>query len=502
MVTQSKGDGFALYNGAKLPNIDSVWTEYKNTHKYAYLSKFSATSYQLFLCPFSVKHSMPSGPGIASSSGEELVFNLSNGQWSFAYSNTRQTGGYAFDTYYTFWSSVDILNTSGTTRLAASDPIPLDGMEVIEWDGDTTGLAGEGVIYMLAEYQDAVSGVAVFLNGGDLDVADVFTSNENGWGISTQYGTRSVYAFKGYAIAGVNSGNGDYTALVAYTAASAPTFDTTTFLSGLTMGLTGKGVPEIVGGTMLYNGKELPPLPEWDREKYPYAWIRKATTSATYHLMMVSEISYALTVGGVNGIAYSQENTIRYRASNGTWDDVTISSDGVSAIEGIVWANFDVLNADGSLYLAASDPVPVVDTFTRGYLLGAELRNKRPAREPVAWLYNGVRLPKLPEWDKSAYPYAYIGYFTQSSIKPPTTIIIAAAYKNPPEMKENNYGMVVVDVSEVDCLETDLENTEPVWTVTEPGCMDFYYPFFSNTDIYKEDGTLYLAASEPVPVYE
>ena len=31
-----------------------------------------------------------------------------------------------------------------------------------------------------------------------------------------------------------------------------------------------------------------------------------------------------------------------------------------------------------------------------------------PSVEPVAYLYNGVRLPKLPEWDRETYPYAYI----------------------------------------------------------------------------------------------
>ena len=29
-------------------------------------------------------------------------------------------------------------------------------------------------------------------------------------------------------------------------------------------------------------------------------------------------------------------------------------------------------------------------------------------KEPVAYLYNGVRLPALPEWDKETYPYALI----------------------------------------------------------------------------------------------
>ena len=29
-------------------------------------------------------------------------------------------------------------------------------------------------------------------------------------------------------------------------------------------------------------------------------------------------------------------------------------------------------------------------------------------KQPVAYLYNGVRLPKLPEWDRETYPYATI----------------------------------------------------------------------------------------------
>ena len=31
-------------------------------------------------------------------------------------------------------------------------------------------------------------------------------------------------------------------------------------------------------------------------------------------------------------------------------------------------------------------------------------------KEPVAYLYNGVRLPALPEWDREKYPFAVIWY--------------------------------------------------------------------------------------------
>jgi hypothetical protein len=44
------------------------------------------------------------------------------------------------------WSNFDILNADDSVHLATSDPIPLDGMNVIEWDGDTTGLEKFGTI--------------------------------------------------------------------------------------------------------------------------------------------------------------------------------------------------------------------------------------------------------------------------------------------------------------------------------------------------------------------
>jgi hypothetical protein len=43
------------------------------------------------------------------------------------------------------WSNANIYDTSNNLFLAASDPIPLDGMNVIEWDGDTTGLVSSSV---------------------------------------------------------------------------------------------------------------------------------------------------------------------------------------------------------------------------------------------------------------------------------------------------------------------------------------------------------------------
>ena len=59
-------------------------------------------------------------------------------------------------------------------------------------------------------------------------------------------------------------------------------------------------------------------------------------------------------------------------SSGGTFSDDTAP----------VWSNAEVLTLDGSVYLAASEPVPVGgiggnDDFTKGYLVGAELRRRR-----------------------------------------------------------------------------------------------------------------------------
>ena len=68
----------------------------------------------------------------------------------------------------------------------------------------------------------------------------------------------------------------------------------------------------------LYNGVKLPALPEWDKEKYPYA---------------------AMNLGANYGVLYLLDNALMAKQFQ--------------------WANFDILNEDGTLYLAASDPVPV-----------------------------------------------------------------------------------------------------------------------------------------------
>ena len=138
------------------------------------------------------------------------------------------------------------------------------------------------------------------------------------------------------------------------------------FLKGLAMGLAGKplefapGASEIVA--YLYNGVRLPKLPEWDREAYPYAFLcqhelDKETGNVV--LFVLPNIEFL----SIYGWAVSTENNLSSVSQNGgEWSALKPFEDAVSRlVVQILWANFDVLNEDGTVYLSASEPVAVYE---------------------------------------------------------------------------------------------------------------------------------------------
>ena len=149
----------------------------------------------------------------------------------------------------------------------------------------------------------------------------------------------------------------------------------------------------------LYNGVRLPALPDWDKERYPYAFIYIVTLDGTtgVHTLVVSSSSVMYYDG--NGIICPSANVgQRYTVSGEAWataarsDDFYIQRDNLIYT---VWSNFDVLNADGSVYVAASEPVH--DKFAirdwLGWLIAGLCSRPLPlgAREPVdAWLVDGI----------------------------------------------------------------------------------------------------------------
>jgi hypothetical protein len=133
-------------------------------------------------------------------------------------------------------------------------------------------------------------------------------------------------------------------------------------------------------------------------------------------------------------------------------------------------------------------------SLTFGWLVGKQIAGQRRTQEkqPTAYLYNGVRLPALPEWDKETYPYACIGKMSTDSFinvcssSPFAVIDGVCSFKG--AVLHNAYnkfgewsGFTSFNLSSY------LSYSDVLWT---------------NTDILNSDGSVYLSASDPIPVYE
>lgn len=145
----------------------------------------------------------------------------------------------------------------------------------------------------------------------------------------------------------------------------------------------------------LYNGVQLPALPEWDKEAYPYAEMY-AVSGALSAIMSVLKVTdrpadcYALgdnDYGNYEPSYHVGTNYISYKIdkTSNTWvvkasGQIEAATSGVNAN----WANYDLFNEDGTLYLAASEPVPVTTpnaayakALLMGYRTGCSIHGQR-----------------------------------------------------------------------------------------------------------------------------
>lgn len=136
--------------------------------------------------------------------------------------------------------------------------------------------------------------------------------------------------------------------------------------------------------------------------------------------------------------------------------------------------------------------------FKLGVALGFAVGSyKAKTKQPVAYLYNGVRLPKLPSWDKTVYPYAaiYIGL---------RKYLICSA--EPFSMSTDSSGALQIGLPD-NTAYLEFAVSGGAWVETNTLYLDTTdYPaenwLWTNTNILNEDGSVYLALSEPTPVYE
>lgn len=126
-----------------------------------------------------------------------------------------------------------------------------------------------------------------------------------------------------------------------------------------------------------------------------------------------------------------------------------------------------------------------------GYLIGKQIAGmRRVTKEPVAYLYNGVRLPKLPETE---LPYLVIGKLMNADGS-------IAGYQL--------FAFETAKTANVNGLVGGLGIPDKYYVTSEMPEWHFGIktqlipPIWANYDILNNDGELYLAASEPIPVYE
>lgn len=287
----------------------------------------------------------------------------------------------------------------------------------------------------------------------------------------------------------------------------------------------------------LYNGVLLPELPVLE---YPYASLSVSIggdEKPNYGALVISSVplniryaavwSYIATVDGkafvyrltssdgtfaTNTLAWEIESEKTYNAG-----DIVYSL----TLAGKWWSNHDLYTTDGNLYLAASEPVPIVsvnlhgESFLKGLEIGRLLKARRfpvaqtpepPVPEDPAayYLYNGVRLPALPEWDKETYPYAAIVYAGKD-----TPISMCALMPSSPVYNSSENMLVWGESSPLIVFDpTGVSGSVyEEWTQVGTGVSLILespsYVLWSNADILNAtDSTVYLAASDPVPVYE
>lgn len=117
------------------------------------------------------------------------------------------------------------------------------------------------------------------------------------------------------------------------------------------------------------------------------------------------------------------------------------------------------------------------------------------------YLYNGIELPALPEWDKTAYPYASIVF---ADLSENYMLIIST---NPIIIKDKNDNIITFE-SACDFYDYRTITSDIEWQLENNGRgfygINFGEPnllIWSNHSIKKEsNSTVYLEGSEPVPI--
>lgn len=139
------------------------------------------------------------------------------------------------------------------------------------------------------------------------------------------------------------------------------------------------------------------------------------------------------------------------------------------------------------------------DQKLAAYFLGRRIAGQRRKQDrvPVAYLYNGVRLPGLPEeWNPETHPFAFM-YRSVNGYR--------VIFSENPFYETANDGtwLICVTVGEP-ALQANFAGTEwKDWeTVRISRICSAAVVTWANFDVVDSEGNTILAASDPIPVYE
>lgn len=232
-----------------------------------------------------------------------------------------------------------------------------------------------------------------------------------------------------------------------------------------------------------YNGTVLPPLPNWDKTAYPYVYMQTTGSTETPYMLFVysrpfdtyktsNERIYVSGTFSVARIWYNYNGDGEWGGYKEHIDHNDSSLFSSMNLASLVWSNTDVPAKDGTIYLSASEPIPV---------------------ELVGYSYNGTVRPALPNWDKETYPYAHIRgrelFFSSTPITYDTGTWKYTC-STPYLLANFTYSTDATD---------DISWSEPKETETQS--TNGYNPVqWSNHNILDENGNVYIEASAPVPI--
>lgn len=410
-----------LYNGVRLPDINTVWTD-EETYPYAYISDmpgYANTGEAYYLWLSDSPTMILSGGSRAFTNDAKVAtylilldINLAmsadvNANTWIVMQEQNYEAEFPTDSNPTRWTSHDILNSDGTVYLAASEPelAPAVAHPIVFYDyfyNDTT-LFDINTVWtdeLKATYPYA------YVQGGAISDDLISTINNLGYDIKSGafyacaltsanvvYNGTDVVILSGTEELGFLSFNDSELArfysdgdIIDYSYGSwfdagTNSYDTDTVIGDLIW--TSHDILNSTDNTVylatsdpvavrayLYSGVELPILPDWDQETYPYATV---VVSETFTGLYFTTTPYSIiaTDDGKYGIINRSEMTATvYKPQDDAWSiiasDMTLEAgESAGSIDGwTVWTNYDLLNSDGTVYQAASNPIPVAATDT------------------------------------------------------------------------------------------------------------------------------------------